>query len=297
MIHCATILMLGVFLGAEGDSAAANRIEVPEMLIRSIEQIDVPAKEAGWLSEVVASEGQLVAQGDVLAQIADIEARLAMDRTKLALEIARKNGENDINVRYAKKSEAVAKAELQRALDSIAKYAKSISDTELDHLRLVAERATLEIEQAEREFEIAKVMQEMRENECRSAEEKVAQRRITAPLAGVVVRVDRHRGEWVEPGDPVLRILRIDCLRAEGFIKIQDTEFDLESRDVTFTVNLPGEPEAVFPGRVVFVSPEVDPVNAQVRIWAEIENRGKRLRPGMRAAMTIHVTSAEAATQ
>ncbi len=94
-----------------------------------------------------------------------------------------------------------------------------------------------------------------------------------------MVRVDRHRGEWVEPGDPVLRILRIDRLRAEGFVKVRHTEHDLENCPVTLTVDLPGRPGTVFPGKVVFVSPEVDPVNAQVRIWAEIENRGKRLRP------------------
>jgi macrolide-specific efflux system membrane fusion protein len=107
------------------------------------------------------------------------------------------------------------------------------------------------------------------------------------------VRVDRHRGEWVEPGDPVLRILRIDRLRAEGFVKVHHTEHDLENCLVTLKVNLPGEPGAVFPGKVVFLSPEVDPVNAQVRIWAEIENRGTRLRPGMRATMSIHVKSPE----
>jgi hypothetical protein len=39
----------------------------------------------------------------------------------------------------------------------------------------------------------------------------------------------------------------------------------------------------------VFVSPEVNPVNGQVRVWAEVENRGLLLRPGLQAALTIHL--------
>ena len=37
-------------------------------------------------------------------------------------------------------------------------------------------------------------------------------------IAGVVVEIKRRKGEWVEPGETVIRILRIDSLRAEGFV-------------------------------------------------------------------------------
>jgi multidrug efflux pump subunit AcrA (membrane-fusion protein) len=37
----------------------------------------------------------------------------------------------------------------------------------------------------------------------------------------------------------------------------------------------------------VFVSPEVDPVNGQVRVLAEVDNPDGVLRPGLRATMTI----------
>jgi macrolide-specific efflux system membrane fusion protein len=41
------------------------------------------------------------------------------------------------------------------------------------------------------------------------------------------------------------------------------------------------------PGRVIFLDPELDPVNTQIRIWVEIENKALQLRPGMRGKMTI----------
>jgi macrolide-specific efflux system membrane fusion protein len=37
----------------------------------------------------------------------------------------------------------------------------------------------------------------------------------------------------------------------------------------------------------VFVSPEVDPITGQVRVWAEIDNREARLRPGQPARMSV----------
>jgi multidrug efflux pump subunit AcrA (membrane-fusion protein) len=291
MIRFTACLVLAAVFGAAPAETPSTRLEVASALIRVIEQVDVPAREAGMLVAVQAREGQIVEQGDPLARILDTEVRLAAARAEMEVEVARKNAENDVNIRFAKKSAEVAKAELRRSLDSIAQYPKSISDTEMDRLRLIVERAVLEVEQAERDFEIAKLTRQIKENELQFAQQKVERRKIVAPLSGVVVQVNRRRGEWVKPGDTVLRILRIDRLRAEGFLKVRDISDDLEGCPVTLAVDLPGRPGAEFPGKVVFVSPEIDPVNAQIRVWAEMENRGLLLRPGMRAKMTIQVPS------
>jgi macrolide-specific efflux system membrane fusion protein len=109
----------------------------------------------------------------------------------------------------------------------------------------------------------------------------------------MVVQVNRRRGEWVEPGEMVVRILRLDRLRAEGFLKARYLSGDVEDWRVTLTVDLPGRPAAELPGEVVFVSPEIDPVNSQVSIWVEVDNEDLRLRPGMRAKMTIVVPAPE----
>jgi macrolide-specific efflux system membrane fusion protein len=56
---------------------------------------------------------------------------------------------------------------------------------------------------------------------------------------------------------------------------------------VRIEVPLPGQPPVQVDGRVVFVSPEVQPVNSQVRFWAEFDNENLRLRPGLTASLTI----------
>ncbi len=291
----APILLLAFSLAAAdpapGQSAA--EIEIPSALVKLIEQVDVPAREAGVLAAVDVREGQMVEEGDLLAQIEDTEARIAEEKARIDLQIARENAENNVNIRFANKSVEVAKAELRRSNESLERYPKSVSESEMDRLRLVVERSVLEVEQAEHEFKIAGFTRQIKENEHRGVEEKVQRHRITAPLSGVVVQVNRRRGEWVEPGEEDMRILRLDRLRAEGFLDARHLGRDVEDWRVSLTVDLPDEPGAEFPGKIVFVSPEIDPVNSQVSIWVEIDNEALRLRPGMRAKMTIAVPPPE----
>lgn len=306
MARSAALLLLSIaFTGAAPPSStpsaqsgsrarrAAEEIEIPSALVKLIEQVDVPAREAGVLATVNVREGQMVEEGEVLAQIVDTEARIASDRARIELEIAAKNAENDVNIRFGAKSVEVARAELRRSEESIRKYPKSISESEMDRLRLVVQRAELEVEQAEHEFEIAGFTRKIKENECRSAEEKVKRHEITAPISGMVVQVNRRPGEWVEPGEDVLRILRLDRLRAEGFLDARHLAGNADDWRATLTIDLPGEPGAKLPGKVVFVSPEIDPVNSQVNIWVEIDNEDLRVRPGMRAKVTIQAPTPE----
>jgi multidrug efflux pump subunit AcrA (membrane-fusion protein) len=52
-------------------------------------------------------------------------------------------------------------------------------------------------------------------------------------------------------------------------------------------LDLPRRGKAEFPGKIVFVSPEINPVNGQVRIWAEVDNKDGILKPGLRTRMTL----------
>lgn len=266
--------------------ASAAEIEVPSVLVKLIEQVDVPAREAGVLEQLSVREGQMVKAGDPLAQIDDAAAKFAKHKAELELDGARQLSESDVKVRFARKSSEVAAAELKRALDSQQRLADSVSASELDQLRLLAEKATLEIEQAQLEFNVAKTARELKENDVRTAEHDVAQRRIHAPIAGFVAQVHRHPGEWVEPGQAILRMLRLDRLRAEGLVNAQTVGDDLMGRSVTLTVRQ-GDSPTQYSGKIVFVSPEIDPVNGQVRVWAEIVNTDLKLRPGLHGSMVI----------
>jgi multidrug efflux pump subunit AcrA (membrane-fusion protein) len=250
------------------------------------------------------------------------ESRFAKIRAEYDLEAATRLAQNEAPIRYAKQSLDVASAHLKRALNSRKALAASVSENEIDNLQLQVEKSKYEsdqadyqlgiarltervkkseidsldlsifksdlaVQQAEEDAQVAALTKKVKQNELAIVERDLHRRKIMAPIAGMIVQVYHRRGEWVQPGEKVLRILRLDRLRAEGFVPVKELERDLMDSPVRVKVSLPGKPDAEFPGKVVFVSPEIDTVNSQVRIWAEIDNPTLELRPGLRAEMSI----------
>ncbi|QDV48146.1 efflux RND transporter periplasmic adaptor subunit [Gimesia fumaroli] len=286
---CALILLAtGGPVSADDQTSGSNELRIDSVLVSLIEQVEVPAREVGQLNQMLVKEGASVQKGDVLAQIEATEAMLLMQQAKLEFEMALLKDENDVNLRFAQKSHEVAKAELQRAEDSIKKYPKSISKTELDRLKLTADKAELEIEQAVEEAKTTHLEAKLKQNAEQIAELAVQKRKVVSPITGMVVQIMTREGEWVRPGDTVLRILKLDRLRAEGLINAsQLLDRDLKNRPVVLLVNPGTKQQVEFKGKVSFVSPEVNPVNNQTRVWAEIENPDLKLKPGMRASLII----------
>lgn len=272
---------------AEEKPVAAGTLQFDSVLVTLIDQRDIPARVEGVLSVLNVQEGQMVEAGEVIAQVEDTEPRLTLNRTRLELEIARKQAQNDVKVRVAKKSRELTQTEYQRAVESAEKYRKAVSETEMDKLRLAAERSALEVEQSEHDLETTRLTQQLKETERDMATHAVDRHKLTSPLAGMVVQVHRRPGEWVQPGTVVARIIRIDRLRVEAFISASQVASDLLGRPVRLNVGLPGKGGVSVDGAIVFVSPEVNPVNGQTRVWAEVDNQKHRLSPGSRGTLIV----------
>jgi macrolide-specific efflux system membrane fusion protein len=81
--------------------------------------------------------------------------------------------------------------------------------------------------------------------------------------------------------------VRLDRLRAEGLLSADLATADIKGRRVRVDVRFRHGKVVSFDGKIVFVSPEIHPVNGKVLVWAEVENHDGLLRPGLSAAMTI----------
>ncbi|MEK6260501.1 MAG: efflux RND transporter periplasmic adaptor subunit [Planctomycetota bacterium] len=279
-----TTCMLSLLLAGADPSA---ELQIDSALLTLIEHADVSASEAGLLSLLAVKEGETVAEGKPLAKIDDREAKLIRVRAETELKVARALADNDIKVRFAKASVAVADAELKRAMESNLKFPKSVSQTEIDRLKLLADKAVLEIEQAEVDLQQARLSLQIKQHDLERATLALERRTIAAPFPGMVVQWKKQHGEWVEPGTPVMRLIRLNRLRAEAFLASQMLPTNLVGRPAMLVVDVPGKSAAKYEGKLVFVSPEIDPVNGQVRVWAEIDNSDLSLRPGQTATLVI----------
>lgn len=286
----ALLLLTSVPIPLWADPPAAPPLRIDSVVVTLAQQVDVPAAEAGLISQLAVKPGAWVQRGDLVAQLRDDDLQLLVERSGIQAQIASRQADSDLAEQHARKTTEVARAELARSLESNIKYPKTVSQTELDRQRLLVEQGDLEIQRAEQERVIAQMTRDIRNNEHQTALDQLRLREITAPLPGMVVQVQREVGEWVQPGDTIARIIRLDRLRIEGFLDAHRGRLELLGRTARVVAVAEGDTSdepLELEGEVVFVSPEIDPISSQVRVWVEVDNPQLRLRPGMTASVTL----------
>jgi multidrug resistance efflux pump len=119
------------------------------------------------------------------------------------------------------------------------------------------------------------------------ARQKVQRRRLVAPFAGIVTERRKAAGEWLEPGEPVLRLIQTSRLLIDGVVSIQESQrlqAGQAARVRRVAAVATGE---VVMARLIFVSPEVDALNDAVRVRAEVPQPPAWLRPGAQVLLEI----------
>ena len=272
---------------------SASQAVMQNCQIFLIHTAEVPALETGPLSVINVKEGDIVKQDDLLAQIDDRQARLQKLSAEVERDAAQAKADDDIDVRYAMKSLELAEAELNQDLEIKRKSAGAVTDAEIRRKQLVRTREQLGIDRAKLERRIAQLTSQVKGTAVEAANETILRRRILAPFDGIVAEVSKYNSEWVNAGETVFRVVRMDRLRVEGFLSGNDINpTDVARRPVTVEVDLAQGRREQFTGEVVWVNPLVQAGN-KYRMRAEVANRFERdeplLRPGMTARMVVHL--------
>ncbi|MGE3777439.1 MAG: HlyD family secretion protein [Pirellulaceae bacterium] len=199
-------------------TARGEELVVESIVLTIARQAEIPARDDGVLAQLLVQEGRAVQAGEVVGKLDDEAIRLAYHRAVLELERAQRVAGNDTKVRLATKELEIAQSEYQRASEAEARFSKSVTAAELERLKLEVDRAVLAREQALFEWDTARTLVRIHENEVQSVVERARRRRITSPLAGTVAAIARRPGEWLETGQVVMRVIATDVLRAEGFL-------------------------------------------------------------------------------
>jgi multidrug efflux pump subunit AcrA (membrane-fusion protein) len=274
-------------------SAPPGTITLTDCFVELIEEAQVPAQEPGVLVKIMVREGDEVQKGVQLAQIDDAHPRMQHEAARQRYEAAREEAENDVNVRYSKAAALVARNEWQQAVEANKKTVGSVPVAEVERLRLKYDEMVLSIEQAEMRRRVAALEKNVAAAEVNAAIENLKRRRITSPLDAMVVELYRHDGEWVQPGDPVMHVVRINRLRVEGVVNSAEAAgHEISGRPVRVTVELARGRTVTLDGRITFVDPVVR-AGGKYEVWAEVDNVQESgrwlLQPGLPATMTIQL--------
>jgi multidrug efflux pump subunit AcrA (membrane-fusion protein) len=258
-----------------------------------INDVDVPAEEAGRLLAVNAREGDCVQKDSLVAQIDDQQALLAKVSAAFERDAAQTRANDDIEVRYAIKSFELAEAELNQDVEINRRSPGTVPATEIRRKQLERTRAELQIDRSRLELKVARLTADVQNAAVQAADDDIRRRRIVAPFNGQVLQVYRQSNEWVNIGEPVLRIAEMDRLYVDGFVSGAEYDLvDVANRPVTVEIELARGRKEQFQGHVIFVNPIVQAGN-RYRVRAEVQNRQEKdqwlLNPGATATMAIHL--------
>lgn len=297
------LLAIAMLLAAFGQVAGEAPSFVPSQApagdpvfkasITAEKDVIISAEVEGTLIELPVREGSRIALDDVLATIDDRQALAAQKVASIGLDAARAKADDDVEEVFAVASADFAKIDLKKDLLANQSSPRSVTEIQIEQKRLAYKRATLQIEKAKKDREIASKEADVKEAELGAAGIALEQRTIDAPFAGEVQQMFQKQAQWVKPGDPVLRLVQYDMLRVDCFVPAgQYDPVDLANRRVTVTAHLARGRDAAVEGRIVFVDQTV--MRNEYRVRAELQNQREGdfwlLRPGLDAEMTIHTS-------
>lgn len=238
-----------------------ERIEATGEL-RADEEAEIASEVAGRVTELHVDEGARVAAGDLLLEI-DPERR-------------------ELEVRSARAQLAEARAALREAEREAQRVAQL-------HERGIAADARLD--QVRTERDLARSRLEAAQARLGVVERALRDSTVKAPFAGLVARRDVSRGEYVQVGQILYRLVAVDPVEVEFHVAERDSDRVAQGQGVRVTVS--PYPAETFLGSVSLISPTIDPRTRTLRVEARIPNPEGRLRPGLFARVDLGVAERE----
>jgi multidrug efflux pump subunit AcrA (membrane-fusion protein) len=288
-------LLVAAALALAPQPAAVEEPIIEECELSSIQDQMVPSSDSGVLVKMPVSEGMRVTMDMEVGRVDDREAQALKIVKEKDYQVAKQEAESNIDIRFAQASAEVAKKAWEKLKQANKGSDRAVSEIEVLKAELEYRKAVLQVEKAIEDRKSKVLAADAKNSEVNAAEVAVTRRVLAAPFDGVVLKVFRHEGEWVSPGDPVVQVVRVDRLRVSGTLPASDwAPADIEDRKVTVDITMPRGQVKKVSGRVVFVSPVVSV--DELPVWAEIDVPNENGRPlihaGLKAKMTIHVNQA-----
>lgn len=256
----------------------------------AIDALDLPAKETGVLLEVHCELNSKVKKGDVLARLDDQAAQLEKAIAGLQAQVAVSEANDTSDVRFSEALVEEARIGLEKYEEM--KSRGSASDTELRQKQLGVSQAELKLLNAKQAVEQRKLRAKIAQSSLLVAEDKIGKLRLAAPYDGTITEIYKKAGEWVQAGQPICKVVRLDELRVDCHVKIdQINPEELVGMPVMATASRAGFEPLVFSGVLTSFDPEVSSLGT-LKAHATIQNQPSgdhwKLVPGMTVSLQLH---------
>jgi len=265
---------------------------------------EIGANIMGRLVSLTVKEGDAVTAGQVMARIDPVQAASAADAADAslgALEAEAKAAATQVRAAQAVVDEARSRAaESASALDRAQQLRQAGLIAAADFDRVVASDAAAKAQVASAHASFERTQQAGAATERRVAQGRAERARardqlsktaITAPIDGVVTRLNVEVGEMVvigvqnQPGTILMTISDLSAINAE--VKVAEADVMRLSNGMPAAVTLEALPNQRFPGRVVEIGasalpqPGTQAAAREFRVKVRLDHTTTSLRPGL----------------
>lgn len=268
----AWVLGRGIFMHGQEETVpvsavkADNRV-IAEGVVLPVKYANLALASGGVVAEILVKEGDLVAEGQILARLESSELRAELENAQAELakaaasfaQTAAGTASRDIQLKEAQQEEA--QAEYEQSSADYKRYQLlyeqgGISQQELEQARAARVKAEARLKQARVELEMARVQGPedlaAAQAEVKAISARLDQSELRAPFAGMIAAINLGAGEAVSAYAPLIYLA--DCSAWQ--IKTEDlSELDIArvKKGTPASISFDAIPELVLPARVVHI--------------------------------------------
>jgi len=286
-----------------------------EAVISPLQQAVITPKISSNISKFYVQRGSHVKQGELLAVLENGDLAGAAEQSKGEFEQAEAGYATTTG---ASLPQQIQKAELDAATAKSAFDAQqkvydarkdlfnqgAIPRRDFDSADVALAQARSQNEQAQRQ--LADLLRLGKQQALKSAggqlsaakgkylnsKAQLSYSEIRSPIDGVVTDRPLFQGELATANQPILTVMNVSKLIAK--VHIPQNEAVLLKVDDPAELQLPGVEQPI-KGRVMLVSPALDPGSTTIEVWIEALKPGPALKPGMNVEVTVTAKSVDKA--
>ena len=284
-----------------------QRIVAADAVLFPLQQAALVPKISAPVKAFYVNRGAKVHKGQLLAILENRDLAAAKEENKGAFEQA--------EAAYVTGTSASVPEELQKATGDAQSAreqldaAQKLYDSRQDLFKQGAlprkdlDQATVALVQAKAQYELAKrhldslnavvKQQELKglqgqlssaKGKYQGASAQLSYSEIRSPLDGVVTDRPLYPGEMAPAGAPVMTVMDISRVTARAHVPQNDAALLKIGNNATITVAGMEQPVE---GKVVLVSPALDPNSTTVEVWVQAKNPKQLLKPGSSVRLSM----------
>ena len=261
------------------------------MTIDLLDRISVSSPVEGVIKTVAGRVGSPVSEGDLLIQLDTDRRRLQLRARENEFRALKIKSENDSREKTGEAREQSARVNLEKLQEVTNRYRIAVPALEMARAESQLKEATIEKMGARQQASQFKFEARASFDQMNLLKYDLAKSSINAPYDGTIARIDKHPGEFVQPGETIAELYRMD--RLSGVVLINRDQLapeeaigvtgrlEIENNDQSFSYEI----------SIVRILPRMD-IDGKYRAFVEFNNEqtpdGKwRLFPGMTGKATF----------